>query len=140
MDATSNPPVRRVPIPPKAGRRVFIHSLGCQMNEYDAGKMRAQLALDGWTPTDDPDEADLIVVNTCSVREKAVDKMHSALGEYRRLKRSRPVLIGVAGCVAQERGAELAEKYRDVDLVFGPDGVPHIRELVAQASGGRRVL
>src|SRR5689334_12727078 len=66
----SNPP-----IPP---RRVFIHSLGCQMNEYDAGKMRAELARDGWVSTDDPENADLIVVNTCSVREKAVDKMHSA--------------------------------------------------------------
>jgi tRNA-2-methylthio-N6-dimethylallyladenosine synthase len=124
-----------------AARRVFIHSLGCQMNEYDAGKMRAQLALDGWVPTDDSTVADLIVVNTCSVREKAVDKMHSALGEYRRRKRQgQRVLIGIAGCVAQERGGELMKRYPDVDLVFGPDGVPQIRKLVAEVDRGRRVL
>src|SRR4051812_31835954 len=100
-------------------KRVYIHSLGCQMNEYDAGKMRAQLALDGWSATDDAAEADLILVNTCSVREKAVDKMHSALGEYRRMKKAgQPVLIGIAGCVAQERGEQLLSKYPDVDLVF----------------------
>jgi tRNA-2-methylthio-N6-dimethylallyladenosine synthase len=121
--------------------RVFIHSLGCQMNEYDAGKMRAQLALDGWQPTDRADDADLILVNTCSVREKAVDKMHSALGEYRRRKREgQRVLIGIAGCVAQERGHELLRKYPDVDLVFGPDGVPAIRRLVAEAGLGRRPI
>jgi tRNA-2-methylthio-N6-dimethylallyladenosine synthase len=131
MDQTALPP----------GGRVFIHSLGCQMNEYDAGKMRAQLALDGWRSADSAEDADLIVVNTCSVREKAVDKMHSALGEYRRRKREgQPVLIAVAGCVAQERGEELLRRYPDVDLVFGPDGVPAIRALVARASEGRRVL
>jgi tRNA-2-methylthio-N6-dimethylallyladenosine synthase len=125
----------------ETGRRVFIHSLGCQMNDYDAGKMRAQLALDGWSSVEDPELADLILVNTCSVREKAVDKMHSALGEYRRLKRNgQPVMIGIAGCVAQERGQALIEKYGDVDLVFGPDGVPQIRALVAEAARGRRVL
>jgi tRNA-2-methylthio-N6-dimethylallyladenosine synthase len=122
-------------------RRVFVHSLGCQMNEYDAGKIRARLALDGWVPTEIPDEADLILVNTCSVREKAVDKMHSALGEYRRRKKQgQPVMIGIAGCVAQERGAELLKKYPDVDLIFGPDGVPQIRKLVQEAGAGRRVL
>src|SRR5688500_4704444 len=126
---------------PPPGKRVFVHSLGCQMNEYDAGKIRAQLALDGWAPTDDPDEADLILVNTCSVREKAVDKMHSALGEYRRLKKTRrDLLVGIAGCVPSERGAELLAKYPDVDLVFGPDGVPAVRALVQRAEEGRRVL
>ncbi|MEQ1505776.1 MAG: tRNA (N6-isopentenyl adenosine(37)-C2)-methylthiotransferase MiaB [Myxococcota bacterium] len=120
---------------------MFVHSLGCQMNEYDAGKIRAQLALDGWVSTDDPTAADLILVNTCSVREKAVDKMHSALGEHRRRKREgQQVLIGIAGCVAQERGAELVRKYPDVDLVFGPDGVPAIRRLVSEALAGRKVL
>ena len=122
-------------------KRLFVHSLGCQMNEYDVGKMRAQLALDGWTSTEDPADADLIVVNTCSVREKAVDKMHSALGEYRRMKRGgQKVMVGIAGCVPSERGAELAKKYPDVNLVFGPDGIPGIRALVQQAEAGRRVL
>jgi tRNA-2-methylthio-N6-dimethylallyladenosine synthase len=126
---------------PTPTRRVFIHTLGCQMNEYDSGKMRAQLAHDGYVPTDDPGDADLILVNTCSIREKAVDKMHSALGEYRRLKKlGQPVTIGVVGCVAQERGQELLAKYPDVDLVFGPDGVPQVRQLVAEAQTGKRVL
>ena len=66
---------------PPAGR-VFVHTFGCQMNDYDSGKIRAQLGTDGWVPTDDPAEADLILLNTCSIREKAVEKMHSALGEY----------------------------------------------------------
>jgi tRNA-2-methylthio-N6-dimethylallyladenosine synthase len=120
--------------------RVFVHTFGCQMNEVDSGKIRAQLGRDGWTPTDDPTEADLILLNTCSIREKAVEKMHSALGEYRRIKRRRPLTLGIAGCVAQERGHELFARYPDVDLVFGPDGVPHVRELVASARAGERVL
>ncbi|MEO0600671.1 MAG: tRNA (N6-isopentenyl adenosine(37)-C2)-methylthiotransferase MiaB [Myxococcota bacterium] len=122
-------------------RKVFIHTFGCQMNVYDSGKMAAQLAVDGYEPTDDPSAADLVLLNTCSIREKAVDKMHSALGEYRRLKRGRrELLIGIAGCVSQERGSELFERYPDVDLVFGPDGVPQVRQLVAAAREGRRVL
>jgi len=126
-------------------RKVYIHTFGCQMNVYDSGKMAAQLAVDGYEPTDAPERADLVLLNTCSIREKAVDKMHSALGEYRRLKRSRqrgdsPLLIGIAGCVSQERGEELFERYPDVDMVFGPDGVPRIRQLVAAARDGQRVL
>ncbi|MFT4622022.1 MAG: tRNA-2-methylthio-N6-dimethylallyladenosine synthase [Myxococcota bacterium] len=124
-----------------AERRVFFKTFGCQMNEYDTGKMNAQLRREGWVETARPEEAQLIVVNTCSIREKAVDKMHSALGEYRRLKREgQDVVIGIAGCVAQERGAELYTKYRDVDLVFGPDGVPSVNRLVDEAVAGRRVL
>ena len=123
------------------GRKVFFHTFGCQMNEYDTGKMRARLSREGYEPTDDPSEADVILVNTCSIREKAVDKMHSALGEYRRLKKDgQDVVIGIAGCVAQERGQELMRRYKDVDLVFGPDGVPHVDALVREARAGRRVL
>ena len=65
-------------------KRVYIRTFGCQMNEYDSGKMRAKLSKDGFKPTDDPAKADLILLNTCSVRDKAVVKMHSALGEYRK--------------------------------------------------------
>jgi tRNA-2-methylthio-N6-dimethylallyladenosine synthase len=127
--------------PVEAGRRVFIHTFGCQMNEYDTGKMRVQLAADGFVGTDDPGEADLILLNTCSIREKAVDKMDSALGEYRALKRrGRSVVIGVAGCVAQQEGKTLLDRYPDLDLVFGPDGVPQVRRLVARAFEGQRVL
>jgi tRNA-2-methylthio-N6-dimethylallyladenosine synthase len=121
--------------------RVFFKTFGCQMNAYDTGKMRALLGHDGYIPTGDPAEADLIIVNTCSIREKAVDKMHSAVGEYRRLKRlGQPVTIAIAGCVSQERGDQLLAKYKDVDLVFGPDGVPAVRDLVRQARSGTRVL
>jgi tRNA-2-methylthio-N6-dimethylallyladenosine synthase len=122
-------------------RRVFFHTFGCQMNEYDTGKMRARLASDGYVDTDDPAAADLILLNTCSIREKAVDKMSSALGEYRRHKRTRrDVVIGVAGCVAQQEGQALLDRYPDVDLVFGPDGVPQVTRLVERARRGERVL
>lgn len=121
--------------------RVHVHTFGCQMNEYDSGKIRAQLGKDGWTSTDDPDDADLVLLNTCSIREKAVDKMHSVLGEFRRQKKEgRELLIGVAGCVAQMEGQALLKRYRDLDLVFGPDGVPHVRRLIEEARQGRRVL
>ncbi|MFK7930637.1 MAG: tRNA (N6-isopentenyl adenosine(37)-C2)-methylthiotransferase MiaB [Myxococcota bacterium] len=121
--------------------RVHVHTFGCQMNEYDSGKIRAQLAKDGWDSTNNADEADLVLLNTCSIREKAVDKMHSVLGEFRRQKREgRELLIGVAGCVAQMEGQALLQRYKDLDLVFGPDGVPHVRELIEQAQRGGRVL
>ncbi len=122
-------------------RKVYFHTFGCQMNEYDTGKMRAQLAHDGFEDTSDPAEADLVLLNTCSIREKAVSKMDSALGNYRRLKREgKPMLLGVAGCVAQQEGQALLDRYPDLDMVFGPDGVPHVRDLVAEAQRGRRVL
>jgi len=110
------------------------------MNEYDSGKIRAKLSNDGYVSTNSPDEADLILLNTCSVRDKAVVKMHSALGEYRKLKREKDVKIGVVGCVAQMEGDALMKRYRDLDLVFGPDGVPHTSELVREAMSGERVL
>lgn len=127
--------------PSEAARKVYFHTFGCQMNVYDTGKMRAKLGGDGYANTDDPSEADLILVNTCSVREKAVDKMHSALGEYRRLKRlGRPVTIGITGCVAQQEGQALLDRYPDIDLVMGPDGVPAVSRLVDRAVSGERVL
>ena len=120
---------------------VYFHTFGCQMNVYDTGKMKAQLTADGFATTDDPTEADLVLLNTCSIREKAVDKLLSTLGEHRARKRKgQKVTIGVAGCVAQERGEELMERFPDLDLVFGPDGVPHVRDLVARAMEGHRVL
>ncbi len=122
-------------------RKVFFRTFGCQMNEYDTAKMRAQLAKDGFVTTDTPEDADLIVVNTCSIRDKAEQKLHSALGEFRRMKREgQPVRIGIAGCVAQQEGETLAARYKDVDLVFGPDGVPHVRDLVREAFDGKQVL
>ena len=123
-----------------AEKRVFIHTFGCQMNEYDSGKMRAKLAKDGFVSTNEPDKADLILLNTCSVRDKAVVKMHSALGEYRKLKKGgKDVKIGVTGCVAQMEGDALMSRYKDLDMVFGPDGVPHVNTLVSNVMNGNRV-
>ncbi len=122
-------------------KKVYFHTFGCQMNVYDTGKMRAQLAAGGFVETEAPEEADLVLLNTCSIREKAVDKMLSSLGEHRRRKREgQKVTIGIAGCVAQERGEELMARFPDVDLVFGPDGVPAVSDLVAAAMKGERVI
>ncbi len=126
---------------PEGERKVYIRTFGCQMNVYDTGKLKAQLALDGFRPTDALGDADLVIVNTCSVREKPEAKVHSFLGEARRHKREQDgqVTIAVAGCVAQQEGQKLLDRYRDLDLVFGPDAVPRIRELVSAAQT-RRVL
>lgn len=120
-------------------KHVYIRTFGCQMNVYDTGKMRALLARDGYAPTEDPDEADLVIINTCSVREKPEQKLHSFLGDMRRIKRRRPLTLAVAGCVAQQEGKALLDRYPDVDLVMGPDAIPQIRALVA-AAAERRVL
>ncbi len=122
-------------------QKVFFHTFGCQMNDYDTAKMRAQLAKDGWVSTDTPDDADLILVNTCSIRDKAEQKMHSALGDYRKRKREgQDVRIGIAGCVAQQEGQTLLSRYKDVDMVFGPDAVSHVRDIVREVESGNRVL
>ena len=123
--------------------KVYIRTFGCQMNVYDTGKMHALLAHDGYEPTEDMNDADLVIVNTCSIREKPEIKVHSFLGEARKIKRSgsgRGMTIAVSGCVAQQEGRALLDRYRDVNLVFGPDAVPNIRQLVVAAQQGRQVL
>ncbi len=122
-------------------KRVFIHTFGCQMNEYDSGKMRALLEEHGWQGTDELEQADLVVVNTCSIREKAEDKLHGFLGRARQLKRRRAsagggLMLAVAGCVAQQEGEALTRRYKDLDLVMGPDAVARVVELVARAEAG----
>ncbi|MEN9786254.1 MAG: tRNA (2-methylthio-N6-dimethylallyl-A37) methylthiotransferase [Pseudomonadota bacterium] len=119
--------------------RVYIKTFGCQMNEYDSGKMRAQLAPAGFESTEDLDEADLVIVNTCSIREKPEQKLHSFLGRVLPQKKVRPVTVAVAGCVAQMDGKRIHAKYPGVDLVFGPDAVAKTRELV-EAARTRRIL
>ncbi len=101
---------------------VYIKTFGCQMNEYDSGKMQDVLeSARGMARTDNPGEADVLLVNTCSVREKAQEKVFSLLGEWRELKRERPhVVIGVGGCVASQEGEGITERAPHVDLVFGP--------------------
>ena len=120
-----------------AEKKVYIKTFGCQMNEYDSDKMRALLGQDGYVATETPDDADLIVVNTCSVREKPEHKLRSFVGEVKK-HRERGARIAIAGCMAQHAGEQLFKQYRkDVDLVFGPDHVPKVNELVQKAQTGR---
>ena len=117
-------------------RKVFIRTFGCQMNEYDSDKMADVLAAaEGFEKTDNVDEADLILFNTCSVREKAQEKVFADLGRLKPLKRAKPgLMIGVGGCVASQEGAEIVRRAPFVDVVFGPQTLHRLPELLA----GRR--
>jgi tRNA-2-methylthio-N6-dimethylallyladenosine synthase len=111
-------------------KKVFIKTFGCQMNEYDSGKMQDVLnAAQGYEPTQNMDEADLILFNTCSVREKAQEKVFSDLGRIKHLK-ARGVQIGVGGCVASQEGAEIIKRAPYVDVVFGPQTLHRLPELL----------
>jgi tRNA-2-methylthio-N6-dimethylallyladenosine synthase len=121
-------------------RRAFIETWGCQMNELDSQRMAGQLMQQGVLPTRDPAEADVILLNSCSVREKAEQKVYSRLGEYRLLKQGRRgLLIGLCGCVAQQEGERALARVPDLDFVLGPARVGELQEVVAEARAGRRV-
>jgi tRNA-2-methylthio-N6-dimethylallyladenosine synthase len=112
--------------------KVFIKTFGCQMNEYDSAKMADVLrAAGGYEPTADVEAADLVLFNTCSVREKAQEKVFSDLGRVRHLK-AKGVLIGVGGCVASQEGAAIVERAPYVDVVFGPQTLHRLPELLAR--------
>jgi tRNA-2-methylthio-N6-dimethylallyladenosine synthase len=115
-------------------RRYFIKTYGCQMNEYDSARMADVLEAGGdLKATDDPAEADVLLMNTCSVREKAQEKVFSLLGEWRRLKTVRPeVIIGVGGCVASQEGEAITERAPFVDLVFGPQTLHRLPEMISE--------
>ena len=117
-------------------KKVYLRTFGCQMNEYDSDKMLDVLAAaDGYEKTADPAEADLILFNTCSVREKAQEKVFADLGRVKPLKRAKPgLLIGVGGCVASQEGGEIVRRAPFVDLVFGPQTLHRLPQLIA----GRR--
>ena len=112
--------------------KLFIKTHGCQMNEYDSAKMAAVLeAAEGMELTQDESEADVILINTCAIREKAQEKVFSQLGRWKELKRGdKPVLIGVAGCVASQEGAEILKRAPYVDLVFGPQTLHRLPQLL----------
>ncbi|MCM3562533.1 tRNA (N6-isopentenyl adenosine(37)-C2)-methylthiotransferase MiaB [Hydrogenophaga intermedia] len=113
-------------------KKVFIKTFGCQMNEYDSDKMADVLnAAEGYEPTDDPEQADLILFNTCSVREKAQEKVFSDLGRVKHLKQ-KGVLIGVGGCVASQEGDAIIQRAPFVDVVFGPQTLHRLPELLAK--------
>nr|MDP2192063.1 tRNA (N6-isopentenyl adenosine(37)-C2)-methylthiotransferase MiaB [Rhodoferax sp.] len=112
-------------------KKVFIKTFGCQMNEYDSGKMADVLhAAQGYEPTDNVEQADLILFNTCSVREKAQEKVFSDLGRVKHLKK-KGVLIGVGGCVASQEGAAIIARAPYVDVVFGPQTLHRLPQLLA---------
>ena len=112
--------------------RYFIKTFGCQMNEYDSARMADALrAADGLTATDHAAEADILLMNTCSVREKAQEKVFSLLGEWRELKQLRPeVIIGVGGCVASQEGEAITRRAPYVDLVFGPQTLHRLPDMI----------
>ena len=121
-------------------RKVYIRTFGCQMNEYDSAKMADVLAAsDGTVPTDTPEDADVILFNTCSVREKAQEKVFSDLGRVKQLKRHKPdLVIGVGGCVASQEGAAIVERAPYVDVVFGPQTLHRLPDLIrARRQSGR---
>jgi tRNA-2-methylthio-N6-dimethylallyladenosine synthase len=123
--------------------RLFIHTHGCQMNEYDSAKMADVLKeAQGYELTDDPSEADVLLLNTCSIREKAQEKVFSQLGSWRQLKREKPALIiGVGGCVASQEGEGITARAPFVDLVFGPQTLHRLPAMIDQLrSGGRSVI
>jgi tRNA-2-methylthio-N6-dimethylallyladenosine synthase len=119
-------------------KKVFIRTFGCQMNEYDSDKMADVLrAAEGYEPTTDVEEADLILFNTCSVREKAQEKVFSDLGRVKHLKK-KGALIGVGGCVASQEGAAIIERAPYVDIVFGPQTLHRLPQMIAARSAQRR--
>ncbi|WP_095198390.1 tRNA (N6-isopentenyl adenosine(37)-C2)-methylthiotransferase MiaB [Mesorhizobium carmichaelinearum] len=126
-------------------KKVFIKTYGCQMNVYDSQRMGDALAADGYTATDAIDEADLVLLNTCHIREKAAEKVYSELGRIRDMKAERAsagreMLIGVAGCVAQAEGAEIIRRSPAVDLVIGPQTYHRLPDVLARVRRGEKIV
>ena len=125
-----------------APKKLLIKTFGCQMNAYDSERMAEALGTAGYAPTDDVAEADLVILNTCHIREKAAEKVYSELGRVRAVKelRARSGLdtkIAVAGCVAQAEGASIIERAGVVDLVVGPQSYHRLPDLIAEAEGAK---
>jgi tRNA-2-methylthio-N6-dimethylallyladenosine synthase len=123
-------------------KKLYIKTHGCQMNEYDSARMR-DLLLDshGLIPTDDPEEADVLLLNTCSIREKAQEKVFHQLGRWKHLKQRNPeLIIGVGGCVASQEGEEIGRRAPYVDLVFGPQTLHRLPEMMAQRGPGGAIV
>jgi tRNA-2-methylthio-N6-dimethylallyladenosine synthase len=124
-----------------AARRFFIETWGCQMNELDSQRMAGQLMQQGILPTREPAEADVLLLNSCSVRDKAENKVYSRLGELRRFKDQRPdVMIGLCGCVAQQAGEKALSRVPELDFVLGPARVGELAAVIARRRQGERVV
>ena len=122
-------------------KKLFIKTYGCQMNVYDSERMAEAMGGQGYVQTATADDADMILLNTCHIREKAAEKVYSELGRYKGLKAANPDLkIGVAGCVAQAEGAEIMRRQPLVDLVVGPQSYHRLPELETKARSGEKAL
>ena len=126
-------------------KKVFVKTYGCQMNVYDSQRMTDALAADGYQPTDAIEDADLVLLNTCHIREKAAEKVYSELGRIRKLKAERALagretVVGVAGCVAQAEGDEIIRRASVVDLVIGPQTYHRLPDVVRKARAGAKVV
>ena len=126
-------------------KSLFIKSFGCQMNVYDSGRMADVLAPSGYDPVSDAAEADVVILNTCHIREKAAEKVYSDLGRLRLLKdrrraAGRPLVLAVAGCVAQAEGEEMIRRAPQIDIVLGPQTYHRLPDMVARARAGERAI
>jgi tRNA-2-methylthio-N6-dimethylallyladenosine synthase len=123
-------------------KKLYIKTHGCQMNEYDSARMRDLLQEShDLTPTDNPEEADVLLLNTCSIREKAQEKVFHQLGRWKHLKKNNPdLIIGVGGCVASQEGAEIGRRAPYVDLVFGPQTLHRLPEMMEQRGPGGTIV
>src|SRR5215475_1287352 len=126
-------------------RKLYVKSYGCQMNVYDSHRMADTLAREGFVEAQAPEDADLLILNTCHIREKAAEKIYSELGRIRKMKAAaaregRRVVVAVAGCVAQAEGSEIIRRAPLVDLVVGPQSYHRLPELLAEAAEGTKVV
>jgi len=126
-------------------RRLYVKSYGCQMNVYDSHRMADAMAREGYAEAQAPEDADLLILNTCHIREKAAEKVYSELGRVRLLKEKaeaegRRLVVAVAGCVAQAEGEEILRRAPVVDLVVGPQSIHRLPALVVRAAGGEAVV
>lgn len=125
----------------ESARKVFVKTYGCQMNVYDSERMAEAMGAAGYVSTGEMEQADLILLNTCHIREKAAEKVYSELGRLKPLKKARPNLkIAVAGCVAQAEGEEIVARQPMVDVVVGPQAYHRLPDMVARAGGGVSVV
>ncbi|MGE0503731.1 MAG: tRNA (N6-isopentenyl adenosine(37)-C2)-methylthiotransferase MiaB [Rhizobiaceae bacterium] len=148
MELIEHPSEDRAAVPAASGgapKKVFVKTYGCQMNVYDSQRMSDALAVDGYQPTEAIEDADLVLLNTCHIREKAAEKVYSELGRIRKVKQARAkagreTIIGIAGCVAQAEGAEIIRRAPLVDLVIGPQTYHRLPDAVRRAKSGERVV
>ena len=122
-------------------KNAFIQTFGCQMNEYDSNRMKEILVKEGYNITEDLDSAQLVLMNTCSVRENPENKVYSLVGRLAILKKKNPdLVIGVGGCVAQQEGEKILKRSKAVDLVFGTDCLIHLPKMLQEVKEGKRAL